>query len=117
MNTVTVENGHLIVEPRGLDKLWSFRRKIDVPLAQVRGATADEGVRYEPKGTRAPGLAIPGKYSGTFHRDGEKTFWNVSDPVRNVVLELDGTGMYNRLVLTVENPGDIETLVNAAISR
>jgi hypothetical protein len=117
MNTVTVENGHLIIEPRGLDKLWSFRRKIDVPLAQVRGATADEGVRYEPKGIRAPGLAIPGKYSGTFHRDGEKTFWNVSDPVRNVVLELDGTGMYNRLVLTVENPGDIETLVNAAISR
>lgn len=77
---MTIEGGRLVVSPRGLDKLWSFTRRLDVPLSQVKGATADSGVRREPKGIRAPGLSIPGKYAGTFHRDGEKTFWNVSDP-------------------------------------
>lgn len=116
MNTVTIEGGRLVVSPRGLDKLWSFTRRLDLPLSQVKGATADSGVQREPKGIRAPGLSIPGKYAGTFHRDGEKTFWNVSDPVRNVVIELDGTGKYDRLVLTVDDPGGIENTINAAMT-
>lgn len=38
---VTVTPTELIVEPRGLDKLWSFRRRVVVPLSHVRGATHD----------------------------------------------------------------------------
>ncbi|GAC68271.1 hypothetical protein [Gordonia soli] len=115
MNTVTVQGDRLIVAPRGLDKLWSFTRQLDIPLSSVRGATVDTGVRREQRGIRAPGLAIPGKYAGTFHRDGERSFWNVGDPVRNVVIELDGTGKYHRLVLTVDDPAAVEKSVNAAL--
>ncbi|KQU39159.1 MULTISPECIES: hypothetical protein [unclassified Rhodococcus (in: high G+C Gram-positive bacteria)] len=116
MNTVTIVDGRLVVEPRGLDKLWSFTRRLDIPLSEVKGATVDTGVRREPRGIRAPGLSIPGKYAGTFHRDGEKVFWNVGDPVRNIVIELDGTGRFDRLVLTVDDPTRTENAVNAALA-
>ena len=71
---VTVTPTELIVEPRGLDKLWSFRRRIVVPLSHVRGATHDPGMKHEPRGLRAPGLGLPSKLAGTFRRDGERHF-------------------------------------------
>ena len=39
MNTVTIVDNNLVVEPQGLDKLWSFKRRLEIPLASVRGAT------------------------------------------------------------------------------
>lgn len=114
MNDITITADELIVEPRGLDKLWSFTRELRIPLAHVRGATADTGVADEPRGLRAPGLAVPGKYAGTFHRDGEATFWNVSDPRHNLVVELQDE-KFRRLVLTVADPSGEERRINAAV--
>ena len=78
MNTVTVTDTQLRVEPRGLDKMWSFTRLLEIPLEHVRGATIDPGAASESKGLRAPGLGLPGKWSGTWHQDGERHFWNVT---------------------------------------
>lgn len=114
MNTVTVEGSTLVVEPKGLDKLWSFTRRLEIPLEHVRGATEDPGASTEPKGIRAPGLAVPGKTSGTFHRDGEKTFWNIRRQLRTIVIELRGED-YQRLVLTVEDPRAVVRKINDAI--
>lgn len=63
MNTVTLTSDHLVVEPLGLDKIWSLTNRIEIPLAHVRGATFDPGANHDPKGLRAPGLAVPGKWS------------------------------------------------------
>ena len=114
MNTVTVTDSTLGVEPRGLDKLWSFTRRLDIPLRHVRGATVDHGVTSEPKGLRGPGLGLPGKWAGTFTRDGERTFWNVSDPSHTIVVELLDEH-YVRLVLTVQDPRSAVDAINAAI--
>lgn len=114
MNTITIDGGELIIEPRGLDKMWGFRREIRVPLSHVRGATADSGVADEPKGLRAPGLAIPGKYVGTFHRDGEASFWNISDRRRNVVIDFIEEE-FARAILTVDDPAQAERDINSAI--
>lgn len=114
MNIVTITPTTIIVEPKGLDKLWSFRRKFVIPLAHVRGATFDPGANHEPKGLRAPGLAIPGKWSGTFHRDGDTSFWNVSTPAQTVVIELTDE-RYDRLVLTVAEPRTIVDAINGAL--
>ena len=114
MNIVTITPTELIVEPTGLDKLWSFTRKLEIPLAHVRGATFDPGANQEPKGLRAPGLAIPGKWSGTFNRDGDKSFWNVSRPAQTVVVELSDE-RYDRLVLTVDEPRAIVDAINGAL--
>lgn len=57
---------------------------------------------------------MPGKWSGTFVREGEKSFWNVDVPGDTVVIEL-GDEDYSRLVLTVDNPRELVDAINAAI--
>jgi hypothetical protein len=114
MNTVTITEASLIVEPRGLDKLWSFTRKLEIPLSHVRVATFDPGANHEPKGLRAPGLAVPGKWAGTFTRDGDKSFWNVSAPGETIVIELASEN-FDRLVLTVDHPRATVDAVNSSL--
>ncbi len=114
INIVTVSDTTLTVVPQGLDKLWSFTSKLEIPLAHVRGATLDPGAADEPKGLRGPGLHIPGKWSGTFTGDGEKSFWNVSDAAHTVVVQLTDEH-YTRLVLTVDQPRATVDRINAAV--
>lgn len=113
-NRVAVENGRLIVEPLGLDKLWAFRRRVVVPLAHVRGATFDPGLRHEPRGWRGPGLGLPSKLAGTFHADGGRQFWNVSGFDKTIVVTLDETEHFDRLYLTVDDPDRVVTAINFA---
>ena len=114
MNIITLTDTALVVEPQGLDKLWSFTRKLEIPLNHVRGATFDPGANKESKGLRAPGLAIPGKLAGTFNKDGDKSFWNVSAPSETVVIELINEH-YARLVLTVGQPRSVVDAINIAV--
>ena len=93
-NTVTITDTSLSVEPHGLDKIWSFTSRLEFPLAHVRGATHDPGLRHEPKGWRGPGLQTGGKLSGTFHANGTAQFWNY---------------------LTVDDPAGLAAEINAAI--
>ena len=116
MNSITLTDTLLVVEPRGLDKLWSFTRQLDIPLAHVRGATFDPGANHEPKGLRAPGLGMPGKWSGTFYKDGDKTFWNVSAPNETIVIELVHEN-FARLFLTVDQPRSVVDAINVAVQR
>lgn len=113
-NRVTVTTDRLVVEPLGLDKLWSFTRRLEIPLAHVRGATFDPGMKDEPKGWRGPGLGLPGKKSGTFHADGRKQFWNVSGYDRAVVVTLDPAERFDRLVITVDDPNGVVDAINGA---
>ena len=69
-NSVTVTRDSLIVEPVGLSKVWSFRRRLRFPLDNVKGATVDPGVKDEPKGWRFPGMRLPGRVAGTFRQRG-----------------------------------------------
>ena len=73
-NTVTITDTTLSVEPHGLDKIWSYTSRLEFPLAHVRGATHDPGLRHEPKGWRGPGLQAGSKLSGTFHAEGTAQF-------------------------------------------
>ena len=114
MNVVTIQDDRLVVVPQGLDKLWSFRRRIDVPLGHVAGATFDPGANAEPKGLRSPGAHWPGRTSGTYRGDGEAAFWNVDRPGRTVVVELREE-RYARLVLSVEEPRAVVAEINQQV--
>ena len=116
MNTVSISADELVVEPQGLDKVWSLTDRLTIPLAHVRGATFDPGANAEPKGIRAPGLSVPGKWAGTFIHDGEKSFWNVSKPGQTVVIQL-ADEHFDRLILTVEEPRALVDQVNASLER
>lgn len=114
MNTVTLSQTTLTVEPQGLDKMWSFTKRLDIPLAHVRGATWDPGANHESKGLRGPGLGLPGKWSGTYTQGGDKHFWNVSNATDTVVIEL-ADEHFTRLYLTTANPRQLVDDINAAI--
>ena len=74
------------------------------------------GADSEPKGLRAPGLNVPGKWSGTFTKDGDRSFWNVSAPGETVVVELSDEH-YARLFLTVDQPHSIVDAVDIALQQ
>ena len=113
MNDVHIDNGMLIVEPRGINKLWGFQKKLEYPLSHVIGATHDPQVHNEPKGFRGPGLATPGRWVGTFRKDGEKHYWCVKKGTKSIVISLRDE-RYSRLFLTVDHPRELADRINAA---
>ncbi|WP_433515230.1 hypothetical protein ACQP2T_06200 [Nonomuraea sp. CA-143628] len=107
----------LVVEIEGLDKLWSLKSRLTIPLANIRGATADPGMIKTPKGIRTPGTHVPGVITaGTFLLDGERVFWDVRDPAKAVVIEL-ADERYARLVIQVDDPRSTVDLVESLITR
>jgi hypothetical protein len=115
MASVTVDGTQLIVEIAGVDKILALKRKLTIDLAHVRGATFDPGAVREPKGIRAPGAHVPGVIvAGTFRRDGERTFWDVHNGDKAVVIELVDDE-YDRIIVEVDDPRGVVQAVNAAI--
>ncbi|RKE22573.1 hypothetical protein [Streptomyces sp. TLI_171] len=115
MARLSVAEGTLIVEIEGLDKLWAIRSRIEIPLGNVRGATADPGVGAEPKGVRVGGTQWPGVITaGRFRRDGELVFWDVKNPAKAVVIEL-ADERYARLIVEVDDPRAAVALVEQAL--
>ncbi|MFE3599529.1 hypothetical protein ACFXP3_19000 [Streptomyces sp. NPDC059096] len=116
MALVRIDGDDLVVVIEGLHKVWALKSSLTVPLANVRGATADPGIIADPKGIRAPGARVPGVITaGTFHLDGEKVFWDVRDPSKTVVVEL-ADEHYARLVLQVEDPRATVALIENALT-
>jgi hypothetical protein len=114
---VNIDGDTLVVEIEGLDKLWALKSRLAIPLANVRGATADPGIAHEPKGIRAPGAYIPNVITaGTFHLAGEKVFWDVHDARKAVVIEL-ADERYARLVIEVDDPRAVVEMVEKAVRR
>ncbi|MFJ7909515.1 hypothetical protein [Kitasatospora sp. NPDC096204] len=115
MAQVGIDGDSLVVEIEGLDKLWALKSRLVIPLANVRGATADPGIAKEPKGIKAPGTYLPDVITaGTFHRDGERVFWDVHDASRIVVIEL-ADEKYARLVVQVADPQATVALIESAV--
>ncbi|MFE1784380.1 hypothetical protein ACFW9F_17775, partial [Streptomyces sp. NPDC059506] len=82
------ERGLLIAEFQGLDKLWSLKSRLEIPLAHVRGATHDPGIAREPKGIRVGGTYLPGVITGArVRRDGQRHLRDVNNPDNAVVDE------------------------------
>ena len=115
MARVSTDGTDLIIEIEGTDKLWALRSRLAIPLANVRGATADPGIAKDPKGVRAPGTHVPGVITaGTFHLDGERVFWDVRDAADAVVIELRDE-RFARLVIQVADPRATVGLIEHAI--
>src|SRR4051794_41189497 len=103
MTSVEITGDQLVVTMRGLDRLWSLRRRVVVPLVHVRGATADPGVTRASAGIRAPGTHLPRVITaGTYFKDGDRTLWNLRASQQPVVVELTGEH-FTRLVLGVDD--------------
>ncbi|RAV32852.1 hypothetical protein [Corynebacterium heidelbergense] len=114
-NRLHIDGDNLVITPRGMNKLWGFRSALSIPLRHIRGATADDSIAADKRGLRAPGLSIPGKYVGTFHRDGEKMYWNVHRGEQTLVLQLKEE-QFDRIVLSIPDAKSTERRLNAALN-
>src|SRR5262245_6438090 len=104
MARVYIEGENLVVAIEGLDKLWTLRSHLEIPLSHVRGATIDPDIINDPKGFPAPGEFFPGVVvTGTYYLEGERIFWDIHDPNKSVVIEL-ADERFSRLVIGVDDP-------------
>lgn len=99
-NALTIAGGTLIVAPRGMDRVWGFRRQIVVPLASIRDVQVERNPHRVPSGWRGPGLDA-GKKCGTFHPAGERHYWNFSGRGEVLMVAIRGGKPFNRLYLSV----------------
>ena len=59
MARVEVAGDQLTVQIQGMDRLWTFKSRLEIPLAHVTGAEADPEVVRGWKGWRGPARTSP----------------------------------------------------------
>ncbi|MGF7234980.1 MAG: hypothetical protein ACQSGP_08480 [Frankia sp.] len=109
---VAVDGQELVIEPRGLDVLWTLRRHVRVPLAQVRGVAVAPLAGVPREGLRLPGAALPGVIrAGSYGMRPRRDFWDVRRAEEILWLDLapEAGAPYRRLILQVEDPRQTAT--------
>jgi hypothetical protein len=116
MVRVSIHGDRVRFEVEGWDKLWALKSHLEIPLAHVLAARVDpEPARGWWHGLRLPGTQIPGLLTaGTFYQSDGAVFFDVHDPERTVVIDLDHEH-YQRLVIEVEQPMEVVESLRAAI--
>lgn len=120
MVEVSIQDGIVQLEVQRMDKLWALRSHLEFPMEHVRGVRVDpEAARGWWHGLRLGGTNVPGILTaGTFYQSSEGlVFFDVHDPDRTIVLELDHEH-YRRLVIEVAEPAAVvDALVAAGIPQ
>ena len=111
MVDVHIEGDTVVFDVKGLHQLWAFKGRLDIPWEQVAGARHDPEVVKGWKGWRAPGTSVPGLITaGTFHLDGDRIFWDVSDGEKAVVVDLRDHH-YRQLIIEVKDPAAVVAML------
>lgn len=117
MVEISVVGDKAVFEVEGWDKLWSLKSRLEIPLAHIKGAHADR----EPAmgwfdGLKLIGTHIPRIFkAGTFYQEGDFVFWDVLNPEKTIVIELDHEH-FGKLIIEVADPVAAVNLLESAIS-
>lgn len=116
MIEISVAGDKAVFEVEGIDKLWTLRSRLEIPLAHIRAVRADpSAARGWWHGIRLLGTNLPGILTaGTFHQDGNNVFWDVHDPERTIVLVLDHE-FYDQLIIEVAEPSKAVAFLESRI--
>jgi hypothetical protein len=116
MADIEIVDGILVVTMHGLDKLWAFKSRIEIPLSHVidaRKAGAEAGDLFA--GLRIVGTSLPGVLrAGTFRRNGEWVFWDVHDADNVVTIRLRDEH-YAELIIGVADPAAVVSTITRQI--
>jgi len=117
MVTISIAGDRVHMDVEGIDKLWSLRSRLDIPLAHIRSVRIDpDAARGWWHGLRIMGSNIPGILTaGTFYQKGGVVFYDVHDPERTIVLEL-AHETYERLIIEVQEPEAARKTIEKAIA-
>jgi hypothetical protein len=117
MTAISISDKKLRIEIKGWDKLWALRRRLEIPVEHVTSVRADPEIAKGPKGIRLLGTYVPNVITaGVFRKQGERTFWDVHQPEKAVVIELRDEP-YARIVVEVPDPPGTLTLLKSAICQ
>ena len=117
MTTLHMENGNLVINVEGADKVWALKSHLTIPLMHITS------VKYEPEvakgwwhGFKLPGTNLPGVITaGTFYQNKEWTFWDVHNPEKTIILTLKDES-YQKLVIEVKDTEAAIAEINTALS-
>lgn len=115
MVSISITDGIAVFEVEGMDKVWSLKSRIEVPLQHITGARIDqEAARGWWHGIRMPGTQVPGLITaGTFYEHGRRVFYDVHDTDNTIVVALNDE-KYDQLIVEVANPpNEIDKLTRA----
>ena len=118
MVNVEVDGDRVRFEVEGWDRLWALKTQLEIPVAHIRAVRADaEPARGWWHGVRLPGTQIPGLLTaGSFYQHGGFVFFDVHDPERTVVIDLEHEH-YQRLVIEVADPAAVVDALRAEIAK
>ncbi|HTX68522.1 MAG TPA: hypothetical protein VMH50_05190 [Thermoleophilia bacterium] len=114
---IDIDTDTLTVRLRGLDIMWTTRRRISVPLAHVLGAKIDGNVSHHGPWLGAGYTDALLDYTvaaGPMLVHGRHEFWDVHSPERTIVIDLVDE-QYQRLVIDVDDPDAAAAEINAAV--
>jgi len=103
--SIEMTGDSLVVHIEGMDKLWSLKSRLEIPLANVvSAASASAEARNWLHGIRVGGSHVPGVVTaGRFYSHDQLVFWDVHDPDKAIGIELRDE-RYARLVIEVADP-------------
>lgn len=114
MPSLEITPDELVLHLSFWEKLACLRTGLRIPLAHVRGATADDGYDSSALGFRSPGTRISGYITaGTFRKDGDRQFVFVTRRTRSVVIELQHN-YWTRLIIGVPDARHTAQQINNA---
>ena len=105
MVEITIVEDKAIFAVQGWDKLWSLRSQLEIPLAHIKDAHPDP---HPPmgwfQGLKVGGTDLPNIFrAGTFYQQGEWVFWDVHEPSKTIVIELEHES-FGKLIIEVNDP-------------
>jgi hypothetical protein len=117
MVKIDFEQDKLILKVEGMDKLWSLRSQLSIPLSDIINVYSDQGIAHEWwRGMKVMGFRIPGLIeAGTFLQQGKQVFWDVENPDQTIILDLAHEN-YQQIVIQVENPEEAIRQIKEAIA-
>jgi hypothetical protein len=116
--TIEIADDILHLHVMGMDRLWSFKSQLSIPIAHIVDATpaAEEAKRWY-HGIRAPGTNIPGVITaGTFYDKDGCVYWDMHNPGNAVAIALHDE-RYSKIVIEVSDPEAAIEQVRSAVGR
>jgi hypothetical protein len=117
MVEITIDEDKAVFEVEGWHKLWSLKSRLEIPLAHVRGVRADPAPAMGWfDGLKVAGTDIPNVFrAGIFYQEGNLVFWDVHDPEKTIVIDLEDEH-FAKLIVEVADPRAAVRLLEDAIS-
>ena len=118
MVEVSVEQDRVIFEVQQMDKLWSLRSRLEIPIDHIKAAHIDTHPAMGfLQGIKIAGTDVPNIFkAGTFYQDGGLVFWDVRHAEHTIVVELIHE-RYHKLVIEVADSEAAVARINGAIAR